>query len=59
MSKFQVYARTRATRQDAGDVVEKLIKNHAPQEQIEAWRKVENLLNDTECMLEKLDLKEE
>lgn len=58
MSKFTVYSHTRATRQEAGDIAEKLIKNHAPQVEIDAWRKIESDLNDVECKLERLDLKE-
>lgn len=52
--KFKVYAQTRATRQLAGDV-ERTFEWDDPEK--DQWREIENLLNDVECKLERMNLK--
>jgi hypothetical protein len=55
-NKFKVYAQTRATRQLAGDVANKILENKGTCPTFLEWREIEKLLNDIECKLENMEL---
>lgn len=54
-NKFKVYAQTRATRQLAGDV--KVTMKYPDPEYVQ-WEEIERVLQDLECKLERMNLKE-
>lgn len=60
MSKFTVYAHTRAVRQECDDTIENLLKANPciHHEVVEQWYKVEQLLQDAESALEHMNLQE-
>lgn len=55
MTKFAVYTRVRALRQEAGDIKEELLKKDDPE--WSAWERVESYLLNAETALEGVDLK--